>query len=163
MGTACRYLVFLIWSSVFLACGVLIFTSGFLLKRQVLTDKSTCNSSPFPGSCNAVPRQYSKAIILIIDALKYDFTLYNQSLPLSMARPYQNRMPILHNLTTGESKNQGGRLYEFLADPPTTTMQRLKGLTTGSLPTFIDISNNFASSEINEDNIIDQLVQQGIN
>ena len=30
-----------------------------------------------------------------------------------------------------------------------------------SLPTFIDVSSNFASSEINEDNIIDQLIQRG--
>ena len=158
MGTACRYLIFLLWSSVILSSAVLLFTGGFLLKRQVLTDKRACNNySSHPDSCNRVPRQYSKAIILIIDALKYEFTLYNKSLPLSQARPYQNRLPILDNLT-----GRGGRIYEFLADPPTTTMQRLKGLTTGSLPTFIDISNNFASSEINEDNIVDQLVQQGI-
>jgi len=36
-------------------------------------------------------------------------------------------------------------------------MQRLKGLTTGSLPTFIDAGSNFASSEINEDNFLDQI------
>ena len=91
---------------------------------------------------------------------------------------------------------RGGRLYEFVADPPTTTMQRLKGLTTGThiqpnsiftfcpennfifileisdcrvliehycccfsgnLPTFVDVSSNFASYEITEDNIIDQV------
>ena len=50
------------------------------------------------------------------------------------------------------------KLFEFMADPPTTTMQRLKGLTTGSLPTFIDLSSNFGSYEITEDNIIDQLI-----
>ena len=44
-----------------------------------------------------------------------------------------------------------------MADPPTTTMQRLKALTTGSLPTFIDAGSNFATNEINEDNIIDQV------
>lgn len=49
------------------------------------------------------------------------------------------------------------RLMKFIADPPTTTLQRLKGMTTGSLPTFIDIGSNFASPEINEDNIIDQV------
>lgn len=51
------------------------------------------------------------------------------------------------------------RLMKFIADAPTTTLQRLKGITTGSLPTFIDIGSNFASPEINEDNIIDQLTQ----
>lgn len=33
---------------------------------------------------------------------------------------------------------------------------------TGSLPTFIDIGSNFASPEINEDNIIDQIVHHNI-
>lgn len=46
---------------------------------------------------------------------------------------------------------------KFVADAPTTTLQRLKGITTGSLPTFIDVGSNFATSEINEDNFIDQV------
>lgn len=54
------------------------------------------------------------------------------------------------------------RLLKFIADPPTTTLQRLKGMTTGSLPTFIDIGSNFASPEINEDNIIDQIVRNNL-
>jgi GPI ethanolamine phosphate transferase 3 subunit O len=37
------------------------------------------------------------------------------------------------------------------------TLQRLKGMTTGSLPTFIDMGSNFATPEINEDNVIDQI------
>ena len=41
------------------------------------------------------------------------------------------------------------------------TMQRLKGLTSGSLPTFIDIRDNFASPEIAEDNLIVQAAQLG--
>ena len=51
-------------------------------------------------------------------------------------------------------------VLRFTADPPTTTMQRLKGLTSGSLPTFVDIGSNFASSEIFEDNIISQMASQ---
>ena len=47
------------------------------------------------------------------------------------------------------------------ADPPTTTMQRLKALTTGSLPTFVDAGSNFASSAIVEDNLIKQLSSAG--
>jgi phosphatidylinositol glycan class O len=37
-------------------------------------------------------------------------------------------------------------------------MQRLKGLTTGSLPTFIDFRNNFQSAAITEDNLVHQLL-----
>ena len=39
--------------------------------------------------------------------------------------------------------------------------QRLKGLTTGGLPTFIDFRNNFHSPEIREDNWVHQLVKLG--
>eukprot|EP00644_Phytophthora_capsici_P004512 jgi/Phyca11/16294/fgenesh1_pg.PHYCAscaffold_19_\ len=50
---------------------------------------------------------------------------------------------------------------QFVADPPTMTMQRLKGLTTGSLPTFLDIKDNMAaSSHIVEDNLLRQLRAQ---
>ena len=44
------------------------------------------------------------------------------------------------NKVPGEYQDypQQTALFRFIADPPTTTMQRLKGLTTGSLPTFVD-------------------------
>ncbi|KAG5634046.1 hypothetical protein H0H81_003636 [Sphagnurus paluster] len=48
-------------------------------------------------------------------------------------------------------------LFNAYADPPTTTLQRIKGLTTGSLPTFVDIGNNFGGSSIAEDSILKQL------
>jgi phosphatidylinositol glycan class O len=48
-------------------------------------------------------------------------------------------------------------LLPFIADPPTTTLQRLKGLTTGTLPTFIDAGSNFAGTAIEEDNLLAQL------
>lgn len=74
--------------------------------------------------------------------------------------PHENRLPIMNDLIKKHPNH--ARLLRFKADPPTTTMQRLKGLTTGSLPTFIDIGSNFATPEINEDNIIDQIVRQNL-
>lgn len=74
--------------------------------------------------------------------------------------PHENRLPIMNDLL--EKQPNHARLLRFKADPPTTTMQRLKGLTTGSLPTFIDVGSNFATPEINEDNIIDQMVRQNL-
>jgi len=43
------------------------------------------------------------------------------------------------------------RLFRFVADAPTVTMQRLKGLTTGGLPTFLDIGRNFNSAAVGDD------------
>lgn len=64
-------------------------------------------------------------------------------------------MPVFDRMLTKYPHN--ARFMKLVADAPTTTLQRLKGITTGSLPTFIDIGSNFATAEINEDNIIDQV------
>eukprot|EP00743_Colponemidia_sp_Colp-15_P011008 GILK01012216.1.p1 GENE.GILK01012216.1~~GILK01012216.1.p1 ORF type:complete len:1093 (+),score=147.36 GILK01012216.1:172-3279(+) len=72
---------------------------------------------------------------------------------------FKNGLPLFHQLLQQQPNNT--RLFKFVADPPTVTMQRLKGLTAGSLPTFIDFRNNFDSPEIEEDNIIHQLGQSG--
>ncbi|KAJ2814009.1 mannose-ethanolamine phosphotransferase gpi13, partial [Coemansia sp. 'formosensis'] len=75
--------------------------------------------------------------------------------------PYHNRLPIIEALNS-KSPDQT-MLYRFRADPPTTTLQRLKGLTTGQLPTFIDAGSNFAGSAIDEDNWLQALRRRGRN
>ncbi|CAJ0835642.1 113_t:CDS:10 [Entrophospora sp. SA101] len=86
------------------------------------------------------PAPFKKAIIIIIDALRFDF------------------LPIIRKLLNKQSTNS--LLFQYIADPPTTTLQRLKALTTGTLPTFIDAGSNFAGSAIDEDNLIHQLWRQ---
>ena len=155
--TSFRYLLFLVWlSGVFAAC-IFLFTNGFLLRRETLPQKSKCKGAG-PTSCHGedTPPVYDKAVILIIDALKFEFAAHDPGRNASRQH-YLNTLPVLKRL-----QDEGrGKLFEFMADPPTTTMQRLKGLTTGSLPTFIDASSNFGSSAIDEDNIVDQLVANG--
>lgn len=58
-------------------------------------------------------------------------------------------------------RGSSARIFKAIADPPTTSLQRLKGLTTGGLPTFIDVGNSFGAPAIVEDNFIHQLVQNG--
>ena len=52
-------------------------------------------------------------------------------------------------------------VFKFIADAPTTTQQRLKGLLTGGLPTFIDASASFGGTTLGEDNLIEQLSANG--
>ena len=52
-------------------------------------------------------------------------------------------------------------LAGFPADPPTTTMQRVKALVTGSLPTFLDVGSVFSGGEITEDSLISQALAAG--
>ena len=150
----------------FYVVGSLIFTKGFLLSRIVVDRNSSCHvdfaeyaddvAHGKPGCW--LHRRFDKAIIIIIDALRFDFlTPIRDDSATNI--PYLNKLPTVRNLIDSQPMN--ARLFKFLADPPTTTLQRLKGLTTGSLPTFVDAGSNFASTEITEDNFIDQLVKKG--
>lgn len=53
-------------------------------------------------------------------------------------------------------------LAAFPADAPTTTMQRVKALLTGSLPTFLDVGSVFAAGAIVEDNVLRQALAAGL-
>ncbi|KAG5526933.1 hypothetical protein RHGRI_033001 [Rhododendron griersonianum] len=74
-------------------------------------------------------------------------------------KPWMGKLQVLHKLASREGSS--ARIFKAIADPPTTSLQRLKGLTTGGLPTFIDVGNSFGAPAILEDNLISQLVQNG--
>ncbi|KAK7037483.1 mannose-ethanolamine phosphotransferase gpi13 [Paramarasmius palmivorus] len=128
--------------------GIYLFTSGFLLTRLALTETS---------SGGTLPHTHSRAVLLIIDSLRFDFVTPDPPLPVS---PYHhNVLTLPAQLTEKYPKNSF--LFNSYADPPTTTLQRIKGITTGSLPTFVDMGNNFGGSSIEEDSILKQLNKAG--
>lgn len=171
------YFVVLIFLAVLQFIGVYFFTRGFLLSRQVLPDIAEC------GTENFMDARFNKMVVLVIDALRFDFVVpvdsapdtsastntststnnpiktQNASKKFCNANPFfHNNFPILYDLAQKEPYN--AVLLKFMADPPTTTLQRLKGLTTGSLPTFIDAGSNFNGDAIIEDNWLLQLYSQ---
>ena len=101
---------------------------------------SASNSSASTGCW--LPSTYSHAIVLLIDALRYNFT---------------NQLPIISSTLLDSPHST--LLFPFIADAPTVTLQRLSALTTGSLPTFIDFAANFQSSELQADSMIRQMQQ----
>ena len=153
------------------AVGFLLFCKGFLLKRVVIPEYTNCahthtkyttpslltsnttGSTPTPReylqSCHSFPRPFKRVVWLIIDALRYDFMFFDDTLHHPSA--YQNKIPFVRDILRDKPAN--ARLFKFVADPPTTTMQRLKALTTGSLPTFIDAGSNFNSYTVSEDSL----------
>ncbi|SAM83319.1 related to GPI13-protein involved in glycosylphosphatidylinositol biosynthesis [Ustilago bromivora] len=199
--------------------GLWIFIKGFLLTRHELTGVNECAkpfdpswSLPVPpwsfddalllqwaetslnpqtgaGECRLAPT-HKKAVVLIVDALRYDF-IASPPPPSSSAAQgvedgwtpnpyYHNILSVPSQLTTRygipANANKPGPssfIAHFTADPPTTTLQRLKGLTTGTLPTFIEAGANFGSAgtgvgQVNEDHWIAQfkasiLAQSGKN
>lgn len=172
------------------AAGLALFTSGFLLQRVELTEQTTCTrpgnalwSVPAPpagaadgdsealrawdalleehAECTLPPR-FKRAVVWIVDALRYDF--------LADALPGNGSTPnvYMHNLLRTPAERtrhvpRGSFLAHFVADPPTTTLQRLKGLTTGSLPTFIEAGANFGGAgRVREDTWIGQLRERAL-
>jgi phosphatidylinositol glycan class O len=147
--------------------GLYLFTNGFLLTRLVLSDESKCEELPIPSPYKSSvsngcwhPKTFDKVVLIIIDALRYDFTVPFQSThPEDTPKNFHNAFPVLYELS--EKSHSNALLLPFIADPPTTTLQRLKGLTTGTLPTFIDAGSNFGGTSIDEDNLITQAVSAG--
>ena len=130
----------------------------------MLDHKSECQVPPLeikgksPSSFDAgcwYPKTFDKAVVIIIDALRYDFTIPNEKEP----HHFHNALQVLYS--TAQQTPQNAILLPFIADPPTTTLQRLKGLTTGTLPTFMDAGSNFAATAIEEDNLLGQLRDAG--
>ena len=144
--------------------GIYFFTKGFLLTRLVLDQQSHCAAPPThlgkqasgsPSTGCWHPKTFDKAVIIVIDALRYDFTV-----------PFSGKLKYFHNALTvldqtARQSPDKAFLLPFIADPPTATLQRLKGLTTGTLPTFVDLGSNFAGTAIEEDNLVKQLRDAG--
>ncbi|KAL9625325.1 MAG: hypothetical protein Q9160_000388 [Pyrenula sp. 1 TL-2023] len=164
-------IIFFLWLLVIHGIGIYFFTRGFLLTRLVLDDKSECTVPPIqrPSWSTAGnsdvgcwhPKTFKKAVIIIIDALRYDFTVPYYSVDGEDDLLFHNSIPVFHETSVKDPTH--AVLLPFIADPPTTTLQRLKGLTTGTLPTFMDAGSNFAGTTIEEDNLIAQLQTAGKN
>jgi phosphatidylinositol glycan class O len=110
--------------------------------------------------------------LFIVDALRLDFMLdMSQPSPLPsdgpgpspgpgsgpgavLNGPY-NKLPTLRRLLDEDPAHAA--LFGFRAEPPTVTAQRLRALTGGGMPTFLDIGNNMAARSISEDNWLSQL------
>ncbi|KAK4704553.1 GPI ethanolamine phosphate transferase 3 subunit O, partial [Phenoliferia sp. Uapishka_3] len=140
------------------AASLLLFTRGFLLTRQALPNVNDCTpisltTGRLDPSCS-LPPTHNKLVFIIIDALRADFVLPTSS-PLS----YQNHISLPSQLSKAHPTHSF--LSHFIADAPTTTLQRIKGLTTGSLPTFIDAGSNFAGEKADEDNWLGQAKRAG--
>jgi phosphatidylinositol glycan class O len=137
--------------------GLYIFSSAFFLAKRSLPRTSTCQDvasllrdtlgltidSAEPSQC-WMPSTINKLVVLVVDALRLDFA--QQSFPQSFGK---------------RLKQNDAVLLQFTADPPTVTMQRIKGLTTGSLPTFAEISGNMGGAYVEEDSWIDFLWHRG--
>ncbi|XWS10689.1 hypothetical protein CRYUN_Cryun38cG0019100 [Craigia yunnanensis] len=142
---------------------ILIFTKGFLLTRTELPHSSHCSDlsqspclSSYPSSSWTKPA-VDRLVIIILDALRFDFVAPSSF--FEEKQPWMDKLKVLQKMAL--EKPSSAKIFKAIADPPTTSLQRLKGLTTGALPTFIDVGNSFGAPAIVEDNFINQLIQNG--
>ncbi|CED82826.1 Glycosylphosphatidylinositol anchor synthesis protein [Phaffia rhodozyma] len=142
------------WIAYLHLSGLYLFTKGFLLTRLTLDEINTC--SPSSPDCSITPR-FDKAVVLIIDALRFDFISPNPSSPNDPNHHHILTLPA--ELTASDPTRSV--IFHAHSDPPTTTLQRLKGITTGSLPTFVEAGSNFAGSAVKEDSWPLQLQRAG--
>ncbi|KAF5350005.1 hypothetical protein D9756_009050 [Leucocoprinus leucothites] len=128
---------------------ILLFSRGFLLSRLALSDVS----KPNPNAQEWPQQTHKRAVVLIIDSLRFDFI--TPSPPEPQNAYHHNVLTLPAELT--KTRPEHSFMFNAYADPPTTTLQRIKALTTGSLPTFVDMGSNFGGSAILEDSIVKQL------
>ena len=149
-----RGLLLLAWVTFIHLAGIYLYTKGFLLTRLSLSELSECSED---DSTCALPPSHKRVVLLVIDALRFDFL---SPKPPSPSSPYHhNVLRLPHELSALQPDRS--LLFTSFADPPTTTLQRIKGITAGSLPTFIDMGSNFGGYSILEDSVISQLRAAG--
>ncbi|XP_053433475.1 GPI ethanolamine phosphate transferase 2 isoform X3 [Nycticebus coucang] len=151
-------------SGTFAACcvavevlGIAVFLRGFFpvpVRSSARAEHRTEPPAPEPSAGSSSnwtklpPPLFGKVVIVLIDALRDDFVFGSKGVKF---------MPYTTYLV------EKGASHSFVAEakPPTVTMPRIKALTTGSLPGFIDVVRNLNSPALLEDNVIRQAKTAG--
>jgi len=107
--------------------GLYLYTSGFFLTRYQVNNFTQCSQHlEFTGCYGSnFPKSFGRAVVLVIDALRFDFTLSHppsdKTDPAIEDPPYRNKLPVIFD--TLRKQPNHAFLFKFVADPPTTTMQ----------------------------------------
>ncbi len=107
----------LTWVFFLHVAGIYLFTRGFLLTRMALSDITSCPE----GGCT-LPPTHDRLVLLVIDALRFDFVSPDPPHPVS---PFHHHVLTLPQELTRKDPSRSF-LYNAYSDPPTTTMQRIK-------------------------------------
>ncbi|KAE8145550.1 alkaline phosphatase-like protein [Aspergillus avenaceus] len=116
-------------ANILVPISIIIFSTGFFPYKPLLPGFARyeeTNESRLP------PAVFDKVIFMVVDALRSDFVFSNNS-----------------GFTSTQSLIRSGVALPFTAhaSSPTVTMPRLKAITTGSVPSFLDVILNVAESD----------------
>ena len=101
-------------------------------------------------------RRVGKLVIVVIDALRADFVVDT----LDNGEHFDQKKIKFLNTMIRDRRALG---LVTRASPPTVTLPRIKAMTTGNIPGFVDIVRNFDTTQLTEDNLIRQWREQGRN
>lgn len=118
---------------------IVIFSIGFFPQKVVLEGTGDFQ---YDKSLQAkITPVFDKLVFIVIDALRSDFLYYKN----------QSNFQFVHELlNTGDAWG-----FTAYSNPPTVTLPRLKGITTGSTPNFLDAILNVAE-DYDSSNLKDQ-------
>ena len=132
------------------ALGLGAFARGFLLSKAHVPG-AAAPLDPRP------PPQYRRVVVFVLDAMRWDFVA--EPAGGAAGGAHEGALGVFREVVRARGPHAG--LFQFEADPPTNTLQRLKGLTAGSLPTFVDFAEAFAAEALPEDSLVAQLRAHG--
>lgn len=118
-----------IFANIFLACAILSFAVGFFPHKAFLPGLATWPTDP---SVSMRGSPFDRVIFMVVDALRSDFVYSSDSRFL---------------FTQSLIRSGAAVPFDGHASPPTITMPRIKAITTGSVPSFLDVVLNFAESD----------------
>lgn len=116
-------------SNLLIPIAVLCFATGFFPYKPFIQGLAQFKSLDYGSLPEA---QFDKVIFMVIDALRSDFVYSDKS-----------------GFAFTQSLIRSGEAIPFTAHAtsPTITMPRVKAITTGSIPSFLDVILNFAESD----------------
>lgn len=130
---------------ILLVFSVFLFLHGFFPITK-LTNNFSYDPPTYINNISLHPQVYTsdieKTVLIIIDALRLDFVNINY-------------MPLTSRIT-----NESGCFNKITVETPTVTLPRVKALTAGNVPQFIDLVLNLASTKVLQDSLIHSLIKK---
>ncbi|KAF1362208.1 GPI ethanolamine phosphate transferas-like protein 2 [Lizonia empirigonia] len=129
--------VFLALANLLIPVAILVFATGFFPYKPFMPGLAEYEELNWKGrhadELQEPPTApFDKLVFMVVDALRSDFVYSNES-----------------GMSFVQSLIRGGTALPFTAHAtsPTITMPRVKAITTGSIPSFLDVILNFAESD----------------
>ncbi|XPS76453.1 major facilitator super transporter protein [Ascochyta lentis] len=132
-----RQTVLLALANLLIPVAILIFATGFFPYKPFMPGLAEYEELEWAGRNAEAPREppkapFDKLVFMVVDALRSDFVYGKES-----------------GMSFVQSLIREGTALPFTAHAtsPTITMPRVKAITTGSIPSFLDVILNFAESD----------------